>query len=202
MDNSQTNAISEMIQAALNNTYTMLPGQIVLYDGLSATVQPVLSKKFLDGIVLPMPPISGVPVKIMGTNRSSFTIDLLPGDPGLLFFAARDSTNYVKSGTPALPPATGRKFDYNDCFFVPFDSRTIIPDLNFRPLSTTIGRVDPGTINIKNVSQNLGLLMFDLTTALMGLTTEGTAVAQAVSFTSAAKILAIQIRFLALTGIL
>ncbi len=199
METTQAAATTELIEAMTANMYTMLPGEIVLYNGVSATVKPVLKKKFLDGEELPYPEISGVPVRALVTNRGGLSMDLLPGDPGLLFFAARDCANYINTGKTNAPE-TSRKFDYNDCFFIPFESRKNEVDSNYKPLTTTLYRSDAGNINFKNAAESHAGLMSEFFDLMSSIQTVGSPGNHVGSPAWTAQVIALKTRYIILSG--
>jgi hypothetical protein len=196
---SNNSAIQEMIDATIEGLHTCIPAVIVIYDGLSATVKPAVDKSFNDGTFLPTPTISNVPVRFLQTPRGGITTDLLPGDPGLLFFSERDASVFKKSGA-LLPTPTRRKFDYNDAFFMPCEMRQIIPNVKYAPLSTKLFRTDLGFVNMENAADSLGVQLKDLTNLLITITTVGSPTLHTADPVWAAQVLALQIRIIALTG--
>lgn len=107
------------IAAALAEVYTMLPGVIVSYDGVTATVRPALSKQLANGETLAAPSIVRVPVKwpVADGGRARVTLPLKPGDPVELTFSCRSLENWL-SGSDG-PPDDPRQFDLTDCFCTP-----------------------------------------------------------------------------------
>jgi len=196
---TQAAAIEEISQSLVDSMYTMLPGEIVSYSGGLAVVRPTIKKIYRDGEELPYPDIPEVPVKILATNRGGLSLDLTAGDPGLLFFAARDCSNYINTGQ-VNPPETSRKYDYNDCFFIPFESRKNNIDTNYKALSTLLYRTDAGTLNFANSAHGLGELMSELCDLLDALQTIGSAGSHTASPAWRAQIIALKTKFTVLTG--
>jgi len=121
---------------------------------------------------------------------------MLPGDPGLLFFSERDITALKKLGS-TLPPASRRKFDLNDAFFVPYEFSELVVEADYKPLYTTLYRTDAGFINFKNASQSWGAMLGELLTDLAGLTTTG---GYSASPAFIAQMIALRVRATALFG--
>lgn len=105
----------------LADVHTCLPGQIVSYDGVTAVVQPALTKQLGSGESLPAPQIFSVPIcwpcGDAGGGQAMITVPLKPGDAVVLHFSERALENWLsgQDGEPGDP----RMFDLSDAFATP-----------------------------------------------------------------------------------
>lgn len=109
----------QIIDAALSEVYTTLPGVIVDYDGVTATVRPALPKQLANGDILAAPLIARVPIHWLVADGAAaqITVPLKPGDPVTLHFSCRSIEGWL-SGSDG-PPDDPRQFDLTDCFATP-----------------------------------------------------------------------------------
>lgn len=111
--------MSELINAALADINVCLPGEIISYDGTTATVRPAIPKQLANGETLSAPQIVRVPVcwPIADGGRALITVPLKPGDPVKLTFSQRSLENWLSGSNQA--PDDPRQFDLTDCFASP-----------------------------------------------------------------------------------
>lgn len=111
--------MNELINAALADINVCLPGEIISYDGTTATVKPAIPKQLANGETLPAPQIVRVPVcwPIADGGRALITVPLKPGDPVKLNFSQRSLENWLSGSNQA--PDDPRQFDLTDCFASP-----------------------------------------------------------------------------------
>lgn len=111
--------MNDVIAAALAEVNICLPGVIVAYDGVTATVRPAMPKQLANGDTLPAPSIVRVPVcwPIGDGGQALVTVPLKPGDPVKLTFSQRSLENWLSGSDQA--PDDPRQFDLTDCFASP-----------------------------------------------------------------------------------
>jgi hypothetical protein len=111
--------LRQLFAAELAEVHTCLPGVIVSYDGMSATVRPALAKQLANGQTLPAPSIVRVPVCWpCGTGGAALiTVPLAAGDPVLLHFSERAIEDWLSGADGA--PGDPRQFDLSDAFATP-----------------------------------------------------------------------------------
>lgn len=111
--------MNELIAAALAEVNVCLPGEVVAYDGTTATVRPAIPKQLANGASLAPPQIVRVPVcwPIADGGRAMVTVPLKPGDPVKLTFSQRSLENWLSGSDQA--PDDPRQFDLSDCFASP-----------------------------------------------------------------------------------
>lgn len=112
--------IKTAIAAALKDTHTALPAQIVSFDPATqtASVQPAIKRVFTDGDTLPLPVIDGVRVGFQRVGSFAVTFPLSKGNEGLLIFAERSIDNWRKTGNVS-EPNDARMHDLSDAIFLP-----------------------------------------------------------------------------------
>lgn len=112
--------LRRVISIELSDVHTCIPGQIMAWDGVHATVKPALSKALASGEALAAPNIVRVPVcfpRGMG-GKAIISVPLKPGDPVLIHFAERALENWL-SGKDDAEPGDPRQFDLSDAFATP-----------------------------------------------------------------------------------
>lgn len=111
--------MKDLIYAILADVNVCLPGEIVAYDGTTATVRPAMPKQLANGQTLAAPQIVRVPVEwpIADGGRAQITVPLKPGDPVKLTFSQRSLENWLSGSNQA--PDDPRQFDLTDCFASP-----------------------------------------------------------------------------------
>lgn len=146
----------ELIASILSDVHTCLPGVIVSYDGVSATVRPSVDKKLANGNVLNAPLIVMVPVcwpvgDING-GKALITVPLKPGDNVMLNFSERALENWL-SGSDGVPDDP-RQFDLSDCFATPLlrpnTMKADTENLSIQYSSMSMKVSPDGTITISN----------------------------------------------------
>ena len=137
--------LRQLIAAELAEVHTCLPGVIVDYNGVTATVRPALAKQLANGETLAAPQIVRVPIcwpTGMG-GLAQVSVPLQVGDPVLLHFSERAIDDWL-SGTDG-PPGDPRQFDLSDAF------------------ATPIMRPSNGTADTENVSISFGTASLKIT---------------------------------------
>jgi hypothetical protein len=109
---------AQMINNFIKDIHTCLPGQIEVYDGIVATVKPLISKLYLDNIIEPLPIIDSVPVVFPSSATFQMTFPLAKGDGCLILFSERGLDTWIASGVD-VPPINRRKFDLSDAICIP-----------------------------------------------------------------------------------
>lgn len=119
-ESSLTGAIQTVIDVAMESFNTCLPGTFETYDFSSqkASVQPMLTKKYADGVVQTFKPIAEVPVMFPRTKNSGITFPISRGDGCLILFTQRSMELYLNSGEISNP-GDPRKFDLSDAIAIP-----------------------------------------------------------------------------------
>lgn len=112
-----TEAIQQMIEKAVSNVNTSLPGKVISYNAATnrAVVKPDLPKSIAVGEPLESPEIIEVPIvwPSSGGGKSSFTMPLQPGDGVLLNFQQRSLENWLDG--KMVMPDDPRQHDLSDC---------------------------------------------------------------------------------------
>jgi len=119
-ESSLTGAIQTVIDVAMESFNTCLPGTFETYNFSSqkASVQPMLTKKYADGVVQTFKPIAEVPVMFPRTKNSGITFPISRGDGCLILFTQRSMELYLNSGKISNP-GDPRKFDLSDAVAIP-----------------------------------------------------------------------------------
>jgi len=116
-----TDAIQQMIENAIGNMNTHLPGKVISYDAAKnrAVVKPDLPKAIASGDDLDSPQIVEVPVVWSASNggKSTFSMPLQPGDGVLLTFQQRSIENWLDGKN--IMPDDPRQHDLSDCVAIP-----------------------------------------------------------------------------------
>jgi hypothetical protein len=117
---SLAKVLKDAIDSRLVEVHTAMPGVIVTYDPSKqqAQVQPSLKRKYADGTIEPLPPISNVPVVHPRGGGASILLPIASGDPCLLVFAERSLDNWKSEGGISDPDDT-RKHHLSDAFCIP-----------------------------------------------------------------------------------
>lgn len=113
--------IRRAMEYMLQHVHTGLPGEIQSYDHNTrlAKVQPLINRKYADGLSLVLPIISNVPVGFPSTKRASVTLGLERGDTGWLHFSERCIDGWVLNGGGVQDPAVPRRHALSDAVFYP-----------------------------------------------------------------------------------
>lgn len=110
--------LRRLIATELAEVHTCLPGEIISYDGVMATVKPTLDKRLANGEALAAPLIARVPICWpVAANNAAVTVPLKPGDPVLLHFCERALEDWLLGSDG--PPGDPRQFDLTDAFATP-----------------------------------------------------------------------------------
>ncbi|MEE8299290.1 MAG: Gp138 family membrane-puncturing spike protein [Thermodesulfobacteriota bacterium] len=139
-DPSLEEVVKQAIESRLLELHVSIPAEIIKYDGVKADIQPLLKRKFTDGSVKALPPISNVPVIWPGDNDSVITFPIKKGSTGTLIFSERSIDTWLVSGG-CISPDNPRKHDLSDAQFIP----------GLRPFDVQ-SFFDPTKIVIKNKS--------------------------------------------------
>lgn len=114
-------AIQQMIDTAISNMHTSMPGKVVSYNPATnrAVVKPDLPKAITVGEPLESPQIVEVPVVWNSSNggKSAFTMPIQPGDGVLLNFQQRSIENWLDG--KMVMPDDPRQHDLSDCVAIP-----------------------------------------------------------------------------------
>ena len=123
MSDTLLTAMQGMVEAALAEVNTAVPGVIVSYDPGSnrAVVRAALPKRLADDTVLAAPQIVSVPVvwpsADVGGRQAALTFPLKAGDGVLLHFSQRSLETWLSGGSGA--PDDPRMFDLTDAIATP-----------------------------------------------------------------------------------
>jgi len=199
-ENSLKKAVTENVQAALENVHTCIPASVIAFTGTTVTVKVLVNKLYRDLTSENAPELFNVPARAMQTKLWGISGDLAPGDSGILLFSERDITIVKKLGIAATAP-TSRKFDLNDSMFIPFVFSEAVLQTKYRPLHTILYRTDAGFVNMENASLSLAALMQTLCDVLLSLTTFGSAASHTPDPVWLAQVSALQIQLAALMGV-
>lgn len=110
-----------LIASELADVHHCLPGVIVAWDGVTATVRPVIDMQLTNGAALAAPSVVRVPVKwmcaSMAGGQAIISVPLHPGDDVVLTFCDRAIEEWLQGidGVPSDP----RQFDISDAFCTP-----------------------------------------------------------------------------------
>jgi len=112
--------IKTAIQAALKETHTALPCQVISFNAAKQTVdvQPAIKRIFSDGDEVLIPQITGVRIGYQRVNDFAITFPITKGDEGVLIFNERSIEAWRQSGD-LLAPNDTRTHDYSDALFLP-----------------------------------------------------------------------------------
>lgn len=112
--------LQEAIEGLRGQIHTALPGEIVAYSAATqkADVQPLIMKKGMDGVALPLPVIPGVPVQFPRGGGAFISFPLKPKDHCSIFFSERALDRWKTTGA-ITDPMDARKHDLSDAFVMP-----------------------------------------------------------------------------------
>ena len=114
-------AINHAFSKMLQDIAGVIPAEVVSVTNGSTTfvsVQPLIKIKSTDGSENSRALIPSVPVCQIGGGGYLLNVELKQGDQGLLIACDRDISNYLNSMSQSAP-ATNRKKDFADSFFLP-----------------------------------------------------------------------------------
>ena len=113
------NVIKAAIERRLDDINISLPARIESFDGVKASVQPLLQRKLVvGGAKITLPIISNVPVLMPATANASVYLPLAKNDTGMLVFSQRSLDKWLVQGG-LLTPDDPRKFSISDAQFIP-----------------------------------------------------------------------------------
>lgn len=130
--------IKDAVEQQLVDLHVSLPAKVISYDGVRASVQPLLQRKYTDGELVTLPVISNVPVIWPSTANAQVILPLKAEDTGTLLFSERSLDRWLVAGGVVNPDDT-RKFHLSDAQFIP----------GLRPFNIA-SDYDPDRIVIKN----------------------------------------------------
>lgn len=115
-----TDVIKSAIEGRLADVHTMLPGEFISFDPLTgkATVKILTKRKLENGSVIEIPPIQGVPVHFIRTEKAVIYVPITAGDKCMLLFSERSLDGWKKSGS-SYDPQDKRKHHLSDVVAVP-----------------------------------------------------------------------------------
>lgn len=115
-----TDAMRAVVDAALAEIHTCLPGRVESYDWATrkARIKPLIKRAYLDTKTEPLPIIPGVPVVFPWGGSGSLSYPIEKGQTGILLFSERSLEVWLAKGGDA-EPGDPRRFDLTDGFFIP-----------------------------------------------------------------------------------
>lgn len=103
--------------------HTILPGQIISYDGHAtrkAEVKPMVKLRNVHNQIIEIDPIKNVPVLFPSTKNFNFLFPLNKNDGCLLLFAESSIGNFLLNATNNAVDADDlNRFDFSDCICIP-----------------------------------------------------------------------------------
>jgi len=116
---SLESVISTAIDTALKEVHTIMPGQIISFDPVEqiADIQPQL-KRNVDGELINLPVLSGVPVRFLKSGDFTITFPLKENDEVSVYVIERSIDNWFEDGG-LQSPNDYRKFNLSDAYAVP-----------------------------------------------------------------------------------
>jgi hypothetical protein len=132
----RTIGLAEIMQKAVKTqlleTHTSMPAVIISYDRekQTASVQPAIKRRYLDGVAVNLPIIQNVPVQFSSNKHSFVHFDLYRDDEVLLIFSERSIDNWVKKGG-VVESTDKRMHSITDAFCVPgvrSEKKTFTPE--------------------------------------------------------------------------
>ena len=114
-------ALQAVIQTALLQMNTCLPGEVQSYNPLTGTVnvQPSIKRKYVkDAEVVLLPIINNVPLVFPRANDAAITFPVKKGDSVLLIFSQRSIENWKTTGG-TVEAGDPRHHDLSDAFAIP-----------------------------------------------------------------------------------
>lgn len=121
MKESINNVFDTFLDSRLEDIHTILPGEIVSYQGHNerkATVKPLVKLRTHLNKISEIQPIDSVPVIFPSTKQFNFLFPLNKGDGVLLLFSEAGIGNYLAS-TTVQDADDLRRFDLSDCIAIP-----------------------------------------------------------------------------------
>lgn len=114
--------LGRWLAGRLENMHTSMPAVVQSYEGHKtrrAVILPGVHYRSTNGVVIPYPPIMGVPVVFPSTPRFSFVYDLKKGDTGLLLFSESSMGNWLDGEGKPMDPEDASRFSMADAIFIP-----------------------------------------------------------------------------------
>lgn len=117
--NDRLESFRALVEGALLDTWTALPGRVVSFNPASSTisVQPAYqaTRRLPEGGTAPLdlPVLVDVPVVFPGGGGATLTFPIAPGDECLLVFCSRSIDGWFQTGQ-ATPEADVRNHDLSD----------------------------------------------------------------------------------------
>jgi hypothetical protein len=216
--NTLGSAITNSVLYQLMNVHTSFPAQIVSYDYTKkrASVQPLIDKKYTDGVVQPMPILNNVPVVFPTASGFSMTYPVNPGDYCLVSCCERSISDWLTSGNQG-PPSDPRRLDLSDGVAImglqPFSNPIPASNntdfvLSYNGSSITIdgnGNIildTSNTVAIGNSTTELLSVVSQLMTYLQGPTVMGAAFGGPLNPAFVSQVLALQTQLNLITGVI
>ncbi|MFC3227325.1 Gp138 family membrane-puncturing spike protein [Marinibaculum pumilum] len=119
-----TSTLSDLLRRAgaglAGGMRVAIPGEVVTYDHArqKASVRPLVSRAYADGLVDDAPIIEGVPVIWPRSGGASLTFPVQAGDGVLILWCDIDIERWLQFGG-SQPAADLRQHDWNDAVCVP-----------------------------------------------------------------------------------
>ena len=111
-------SIQDLIDGKIAAIHTALPGEIISFDGVRASVKPLIKRVTIEGKILVLPSIACVPVMFPRTNDFVMQFPIKKGDPVLLLFSSLSLGNWLATGNDSLPE-TSETHALNDAIAIP-----------------------------------------------------------------------------------
>jgi len=113
--------ISDAVRYHLGEVNTAIPARILKYDPTKqeAEVQPLIKRRYKDGVAVSRAPITGVPVVFPAAGGGIITFPVQVGDTVLLIFSQRSIDRWVRSEGGEVDPLDNRKHDISDAMAIP-----------------------------------------------------------------------------------
>ena len=116
-----TTAIRGIVDDAIRDLHTAIPGIILSYDSTTqrATVQVAIKRKTTTGETLQVPEITEAPVVFPRSGDYQITFPLVTNDSCLILFSERALDNWKPNGGITDPAQVARFHDYTDAIVIP-----------------------------------------------------------------------------------
>jgi hypothetical protein len=111
--------IENLIDIALRNVNTAMPGEIVSYEPSlnTAVIKPAFTRTYTDGTIVEIPNLEDVPIAFPRSGTAAITFPLKAGDSVLLVFCQRNIEQWKLFGGTVTPDT--RKFNLSDAVAIP-----------------------------------------------------------------------------------
>lgn len=118
-----TEVFNKWFSNKMDSVHTMLPGQIINYEGHTtrkAEVKIMVKIRNTHNQIIEISPIKNVPVIFQSTKNFNMVFPLEKGDGCMLIFAESSIGNFLLNATDnALEADDLNRFDLSDCICVP-----------------------------------------------------------------------------------